>query len=352
MTLTATACGEGVDEGLGDATSALGSAVGGHGCDTPAVAGAGWSNSFFPQSTQSFDVMFRAYPQGSDEAGRPLIDGVVGLSNEPATGFTSLGPIVRFNAQGYIDARNGDIYAGAFPYRSFEPYELQLSVDVPSHTYSVWVRHLDAIAKPFELLASRFAFRTQQSSVTRLANVGRFIDSPEGQLQTCAFRYSAPTACSVSRAGAWLGRAFPSKTSRFKLEFDALPAAGPSGTVDAVIGAASGNPTRFTSLAAIVRFRPDGTFDARNGATYTADTVLSYRDATSYHVTLDIDPARGRYSVFVKDSTSDPEAPATLLAHDYAFRSEQSALGSFDHLGQIVDGDAGTLSVCSLTVVY
>jgi hypothetical protein len=210
---------------------------------------------------------------------------------------------------------------------------------------------LDAIGKPFELLADRFAFRSQQSGVTRLDNIGRFVDSSHGELETCGFRYTGPTACSVSRAGEWLSQAFPAKTSRFKLEFDAMPAGG-GGPIDAVIGAASGAPSKFSALAATVRFRPDGTLDARNGSAYAADTVFSYADTTSYHITLDIDPARGRYSVYVKDRTLQPDLPATLLAHDYAFRSEQSATSSFDHVGQLVDAEAGTLSVCSLTVVY
>jgi hypothetical protein len=340
------------DSELGSVASPLGSAANGYGCDPAANAGAGWSNTFFPQSTQSFEVQFRAWPRGTDASGHPLLDAVAGLSDGPAGAFASLGPIVRFNASGNIDARNGDVYAGGFPYRTFEPYEFQLSVDVPSHTYSVWVRHLDAIGKPFELLADRFAFRSQQNSVTRLDNIGRFVDSSSGELETCGFRYTGPSACSVSRPGEWRSQAFPAKTGRFKLELDATPAAGASGAIDAVIGTASGAPHAFSALAAIVRFRPDGTLDARNGSVYAADTVFSYADATSYHITLDIDAARGRYSVYVKDSTRPPDAPATSLAHDYAFRSEQAATTSFDHVAQLVDADAGTLDVCSLTVVY
>jgi hypothetical protein len=333
--------------------SALGAATNGRGCDPTVTAGAGWTNTFFPQSTESFQLLFRAWPHGLDANGHPLIDGVVGLSNGPAGAFGSLGPIIRFNPSGSIDARDGDVYRGGFPYKTDEPYEFQMSVDVTSHRYSVWVRHLDALAKPFELLASDFAFRSEQSGVTRLDNVGRVIDSPTGELETCAFRYSAPTACSVSRAGAWQSQMFPSRTARFQLAFDALPAASTlGGTVDAVIGAANGDPNAFSSLAAIVRFRPDGTIDARNGATYAADAVFNYVDTTTYHITLDIDPQLGRYSVTVKDPMVAPDEPAIVLAHDYAFRSEQVGLSAFDHLGQFVDGASGTIYVCSLTVVY
>jgi hypothetical protein len=353
--IVVTGCGGRVEDAeldLASVGSPLGSVTASAGCDPAASAGEGWSNTFFPQSSSSFDVLFRAYPQGSDSDGRPLIDGVVGLSDGPASGFGSLGPIIRFNPWGNIDARDGDVYAGGFPYKTAEPHEFRVSVDVPSRSYSVWVRHLDAIAKPFELLADRFAFRNEQSTVSRLDNVGRFVDSAQGKLQTCGFRYAALTACSASRAGAWLSQAFPPRNGRFKIELDALAAAGASGAIDAVIGAASGAPATFSSLAAIVRFRPDGTLDARNGSSYAADASFAYDNATSYHITFDIEPARGRYSVFVKDPTSHPDAAPTVLAHDYAFRTEQAAVASLDHVGQFVDSAEGTIDVCSLTIVY
>jgi hypothetical protein len=181
---------EAADE-AGRVESALGSATAGDGCDAAASAGSGWVNTAVTPSAQSFTVLFRAYPTGSDGDGHPLIDGVIGLSDGDAACFGQLGPIVRFNPWGSIDARNGDAYEGAFPYRTHEPFEFQLSVDVSSHQYSVWVRHLDAIGKPFELLADRFAFRTEQRAVPRLDNVARFVDSAQGELQTCGFRYEA-----------------------------------------------------------------------------------------------------------------------------------------------------------------
>jgi hypothetical protein len=63
---------------------------------------------------------------------------------------------------------------------------------------------------------------------------------------------------------------------------------------------------------------------------------------------MDIDTTRHTYSVAVNAPNS---APVTL-AHNYAFRTEQAATTSFDHLGQFIDGGRGAVYVCSMTVLY
>jgi hypothetical protein len=343
-------------ESVGTQQAAMGVVAPSRGC-LEATAGSGWNNAFLPQSTLGLTLTFRNWPGGGDAQGHPVIDGVVGLSNGPAARFADMGPIVRFNPNGYIDARDGDHYAGAFPYKTSEPFEVQMSVDIEQHHYTVYVRHTDALNKPWELLASNLAFRTEQQSATRLDNVGSFIDAPGGSLQSCGFSYQAPEQCTVSYQDAttpdtWRSRAFPARSGRFQLDFDALPASRDgSPTLDAVIGASLGAPTSFSKLGTIVRFRPDGKLDARNGATYAADADFSYANTTSYHVNMDIDTVQHRYSVTVKNNET-PDAAPTLLARDYAFRTEQAATSSFDHLGQFIDGGQGAVYVCSLAILY
>ena len=132
-------------------SSTLGRTTGQDGpCDTVS-AGDGWVNTFIPRSTGEFSVQLRNYPGSS--ATPPLIDTVVGLSNGPADSFADLGPIVRFNEHGQIDARDGDHYVGGFPYRTADgPFEFLMNVSIPTHRYTVWVRHLDSPFKTFELL--------------------------------------------------------------------------------------------------------------------------------------------------------------------------------------------------------
>jgi hypothetical protein len=327
--------------------SAIGTSTAPEGaCDAVATAGAGWLDTFIPASTDVFTANFRVYPAGQGNPWPPTIDAVIGFSDGPAQRFTDLGPIVRFAPSGYIDARNGDSYVGAFPYRfSDGPYELQLRTDVSTHTYTVWVRHLDAINKPFELLGEDLAFRSEQSAVTRLDSMGRFVDGAQGTIETCRFGYASPTACTQSSAGAWASREFPARMGQLRLEFYAWVNAG---SVDAVVGASHGSPSVFGDLAAAVRFRPDGLIDVRNGGSYAADTSFAYSAGSYYQFAFDIDLPSGHYSV----SVAPWGQAAVLLAHDYAFRSEQLGTTTLDHLGQYVDGDAGFVNACALTIVH
>src|SRR4051812_29635360 len=72
-------------------------------------AGAGWVNKSFTPVSESFTVIFSATPG----AAGAQIDTVMGLSNTrqtTASDFTGSAVLVRFNATGKIDARNGGMY--------------------------------------------------------------------------------------------------------------------------------------------------------------------------------------------------------------------------------------------------
>jgi hypothetical protein len=313
-------------------------------CATAAAA-AGWLNSPTPVSSGLFTASWVSWPSDQGSPGAGPIDAVIGLSHGSADRFIDLGPIVRFGPQGYIDVRNAEIYSGrAFPYTFGDgPYEFQLRVDVPARHYSAWVRHLDSPFKPFELIATDFAFRTEQSSVTQLDNLAAIVDSSHGTVQNCGFSKDPPSGCVASAAGAWRSRAFTLLgAERAQLDFFAWVT---TVDMDVVVGASNGPPTRFNQLAAIVRFRPDGRMDARNGAAYAADVEFKYGPGTYYRITLDIDLTRKTYSVYV---TPWGEFSTTRLARDYAFRSEQAGVANLDHLGQFVDGTAGSANTCAL----
>jgi hypothetical protein len=308
-----------------------------------------WSNYAIPESTADtgpFTVQFQAYPH-SQGGGPPTIDGVLGLSDGQADAFTRLGPIVRFNPNGGIDARDGAAYVGNFPYRDgVGPFEFQMLIDISTHRYSVWVRHLDAINKPFEVLGTDLAFRSEQAGVTRLDNLGGFVEAPGYADMPCHFSYSSAASCRTSAEGAWETHAFAAHSGVFRIELLATPS---TDTLDAVVGAASGSPDAFSDLAAIVRFRPDGLLDARNGKSYSAENTFRYRPNITYWIALDIDQPNGTYSATaVGPSFYDPP---TVIAQDYAFRTEQAGIGSFDHIGQYVDGTDGTIQTCGTTVV-
>ncbi len=119
-------------------------------------------------------------------------------------------------------------------------------------------------------------------------------------------------------------------------------------SIDAAIGPSNGVPTAFKSLAAAVRFRPDGMIDVRNGGVYAADTGFAYTAGAYYQFVMDIDMPHAKYSVKVA-----PYGQAFVsLAQNYAFRTEQAGARTVDHLGQYVDGQSGFVDACELTVVY
>jgi hypothetical protein len=315
-----------------------------------ASAAHGWSNAFLPVANEAATLHFYATPSG-DASGSSAIDAVIGFSNGPATRFSDLGPIVRFNPDGFVDARNGDHYEGGYPYVLGKSLEFQVGIDLLQHRYEVWARPADDPAQPLASVASGFAFRAEQSQVPFLDNLASFVDSASGALQTCQLWYAVPGNGALSHLGEWKHTAFASRGGQYRVTFDTMPATNdPSGRMDAVIGLAQGVPNTFSSLAAIVRFNPQGTIDVRNGPSYAADTVVHYTNLQNYYFVMDIDAEQGRYSVSVRGE--DPAAPYTVIAHDYRFRTEQASTTSFDHLGQYVDETEGNLYVSSVTIVY
>ena len=154
-----------VTNSAGTVTSATATLMvnpGSSGCLTTSGA---WANSALSQTaTGSFRVTFDATPTASP------MDGVMGLSFGPASGYTNLAAIVRFNSSGMIDAMNKTAYAAAaaIPFSAGTTYHFILDVDAVAHTYSAYVM-LGAVQTT---IGSNFAFRSAQSTTSSLNNVG------------------------------------------------------------------------------------------------------------------------------------------------------------------------------------
>jgi N-acetylneuraminic acid mutarotase len=103
------------------------------------------------------------------------MDGVVGFSSGPAGSFAAEASIVRFSTRGFLDARNGGAYAtdASIPYSAGTVYHFRLAVNIPAHTYSAFVTTGTSAE---QLLASNYAFRTEQSTVSALNNLGVLAD--------------------------------------------------------------------------------------------------------------------------------------------------------------------------------
>src|SRR6266516_4737582 len=129
------------------------------------ISSGAWQNVAIPSQTGAFEAQFDATPTTAN------MNGVVGLANGPAADWTNLAAIVRFNPTGTIDVRNGADYAAAtaIPYTPGTTYHFRLDVDIASHSYAAYVTPAGATKQP---VGTAFAFRTEQSAVSVLNNLG------------------------------------------------------------------------------------------------------------------------------------------------------------------------------------
>ena len=313
-------------------------------CRTASPGAQQWKNAAFDPQSGELTVQFDATPLQAN------IDALVGISNGPATHWTRLAAIVRFNADGNIDVRNGNSYKAdnRVVYVPNATYHIRMVINIPAHTYSVWARG-DEVMTGERQIARDYVFRTEQLGVTSLNN--SVVEAEIGSLKVCNFAVASgvrPVAdCTTATPGAeqWqtAGLASPLREA-FWVFWDVTPLAAGS---DALLALANGPQTTWTGLAAIVRFNSNNTIDVRDGAVYRADTVLPYEVGRTYRVSMygDVtnhDSPPGRiYSVGV----SVDGGPEIFIARDYKFRTEQQGVTELNH--RIVEAERGGIRACN-----
>jgi len=130
------------------------------------ATGSTWQNTAFANQTGTFTVTFDATPSASP------INAVVGLSNGAQTAYTGFATLARFNPSGNIDARDGGAYnTTTIPYAGGVTYHFRMVVNIPAHTYSVFVT---APGGAEQTVGSNLAFRTEQNTVSQLNWWGAF----------------------------------------------------------------------------------------------------------------------------------------------------------------------------------
>jgi hypothetical protein len=143
---------------------------GGGTCFT-ATAGGNWQDwAMSGSQSGTFTATCDATPSASPN------NALVALSNGAQTTYTGFACLVRFNTSGHIDARNGGAYAAAstISFAAGSTYHFRLVVNVPSHTYSIFVTPPGGSELT---VGSNYAFRTEQNTVTSLNYWGDFVDS-------------------------------------------------------------------------------------------------------------------------------------------------------------------------------
>jgi hypothetical protein len=301
-------------------------------CLTVSASGPVWQNLAFV-STQSgtFTAEMDATPLGSG------IDAGVGLSNGSQTAFTGLACIARFNTTGTIDARNGGAYAAAatIPYSANTTYHFRFVVNVPAHTYSVYVTPAGGVE---QAVGVNYAFRTEQATVSSLNNWSLFSDT--SSMQGCGFGAPCYTA---TAGGSWINNAFASQSSTFTAEWDATPSAA---NIDGVMALSNGAQTAFTGFACLARFNMLGMIDARDGGTYHAASSILYAANTTYHFRLVVNVPAHIYSIYVTPAGGSEQ----VVGLNYAFRTEQSTVSNLNNYGLIVDSTTGSTRLCNFTI--
>jgi hyaluronate lyase len=146
-------------------------------CYTAQAAG-GWVNVAVDSQAANFTAEFDSTPSVS------AINSVIGLSFGGALDYTNLAAIVRFNPTNNIDARNGGAYTAAstIPYSPNQNYHFRLVVNVPGHTYSAYVTPAGGSEQTIGL---NYAFRTEQSGVSILNNLGVYVGATNGANEVC-----------------------------------------------------------------------------------------------------------------------------------------------------------------------
>lgn len=301
-------------------------------CLTVSAAGSVWQNlSLVSPQAGTFTAEIDATPLAAGTSAG------VGLSNGSQTTFAGLACNARFNTNGKIDARNGGSYAAAstIPYSPNTTYHFRFVVNVPAHTYSVYVTPSGGNE---QIVGVNYAFRTEQAAVGSLNNWSLFSDA--GSMRACGF--GAPCYTAIA-GGGWINNAFTSQSTTFTAEWDATPSAT---NTDAVMALSNGPQSSFTGFACLTRFNSLGKIDARNGGIYGSASSISYTANTAYHFRLVVNVPSHTYSIYVTPGGGSEQ----VVGLNYAFRTEQSTVSALNNQGLIVDAATGSVRLCNFVI--
>ena len=218
---------------------------------------------------------------------------VLCMSNGSTTSFAGMGPIVRFNDAGKIDARNGGAYAAgaSMNYEAGKQYQFRLVIDMAKRTYDVFVTPAGGTAVK---LATAYAFRSELSAVTQLNN---FATRNEGGDATVSGLAVAAVVAPVPTTPAgYFNTAIAAQTGTFTLQMNAKPL---QTNQSVIFGLSNGAAGAVTDMAVAIRFNSAGVIDVRNGGSWNRTTAVRYKANITYAFRVEIDVVTGKFDVFV-----------------------------------------------------
>ena len=263
-----------VDTSNNSASETLGVTVSNSPCVT---SFASWQNTAMLSPDGTFDVSFDATPSAGN------VDAVTGLSAAAALAYSDLAVTARFNSSGSIDAINGGGYAAAntVPYAGGSTYHFRAAVNVPSHTYSLYVT---PPGKPETPVALNYAFRTGQGAVTALSNWA--VTAASGSHQTCGLALTNPNDMAAPSAPTALVKANSTQTSLTASWTASADNVGVAGYTVYVNGAAS------------------------SAAAGTSRTISSLACGTTYTIGVDAYDSAGNHSAQTSTTMATSACPA------------------------------------------
>jgi hypothetical protein len=291
-----------------------------------------WGNYGVAPQTGTFNATFSTTPSSNS------IDTVLGFSSGVADWWDDLAAYIRFNPQGQIDARNGNTFSAVnvLNYTAGVSYLVEMEVNVVT-------RRFRAVVTPSGgapvVIANNYAFLTEQSATTRIANFACLAWT--GGTQTVS-QLVVPALGTVTASNVWGNHAIAPQRTSLVGTFRTTPG---SNAMDAVIGFSSSAADFWDDMAAYVRFNPQGRIDARNGNGFAAATVLNYTAGVSYTVTIEIDLINRHYWAAVTPAGG----AAVLIANNYAFNTPQSTVIELSNFGWLA-WSGGTQTVAGLVV--
>jgi len=113
-----------------------------------------------------------------------------------------------------------------------------------------------------------------------------------------------------------------------------------SNNMDGVIGLSNGRGNSYSDLAVIVRLNKEGTFDVRNGSSYSNSEVVNYVADTYYKIKIEGNLSTKKYSVYV----TPRNGVEVKIADNYNFRTEQATIARLDNWNWI--SGVGNFKVC------
>lgn len=133
----------------------------------------GFVNTSVVTQTGTFTATFDATPSIS-----PAND-TLSFSKGAQSAYTGLAATVRFSTTGRIDARNGGAYAAvtSVPFSAGVSYHFRMVVNVTAKTYSAYVTAPGGVE---QTIASNYAYRTEQASITSINNFNADVNSSPG----------------------------------------------------------------------------------------------------------------------------------------------------------------------------